>query len=116
MLLSHTGRRTPFGSLRTIAPEIVRPLGEIPGAAVLRKELGDIVTSLAGASRTLNAKHGELALYIAKNILCDKLGRHRLEDDLALLGHRCHSIPASRLTAGAFGFFDLTQYSVRPET
>jgi hypothetical protein len=40
---------------------------------------------------------------------------YRLEDDPALLGHRCQSILASRLTAGESGFLLLIQCRERPE-
>ena len=42
-------------------------------------------------------------------------GTHSLEDDRALLGHRCQSISASRLTAGESGFLLLIQCRDRPE-
>jgi hypothetical protein len=44
-------------------------VGHIPAASVLRNEVGDIVTSLTGASRTLDAEHRELALNVAENVV-----------------------------------------------
>src|ERR1700737_5349306 len=57
------------GSIGTVAPQIGQPVGHIPAASVLRNEVGDIVTSLTGASRTLDAEHRELPLNVAENVV-----------------------------------------------
>src|ERR1700737_4507745 len=67
-----SGRNAPAfagGSIGTVAPQIGQPVGHIPAASVLRNEVGDIVTSLTGASRTLDAEHRELPLNVAENVV-----------------------------------------------
>jgi hypothetical protein len=69
------GRSGQIRSQRSCICELFRfgqsplKLGHIPRGSVLSNELGDVVTSLTRASRTLNVEHRKLALNVAKNVV-----------------------------------------------